>query len=484
MIRREEINQISKIDEKILDMLNQLPQNYWDFKDSDTSELVHGIHSYPAMMIYPISRNLIEIVKSNKEITSLLDPFAGSGTVLVEAMLADIPEIYGNDLNPLARLLSKVKTTILDINLLQETFKNITQNIDQLYKKYKKFITIIDDYMINKKKLDITAKTGWGNNAPQYLEEFFQKNSINLRTPNFYNLGFWFKPRVIFELQLIKNVINTIDNKDIKDFYLIAFSETIRLVSNKRNGEFKMYRMQADKILRFQPDVKNTFFKQIEKSIQKEKEFIENLNLANLPHVKIVNNNAKELEDIPDNSIDLIITSPPYGDSKTTVAYGEFSRLSLQWLNLENLTEENIRSIDKNLMGGIKLKNHPDNIIHSNTFHNSFHRIKEIDEKRAYDVYSFYYDLEKIIETLSKKMRIDGYQFWVVGNRTVRDENLKTDIIIREIAKEYGMTYLCTIDRNILNKVLPSKNSPTNQTGKTVSTMVNEHIVVLKKNGN
>ena len=78
MIRREEINQISKIDEKILDMLNQLPQNYWDFKDSDTSELVHGIHSYPAMMIYPISRNLIEIVKSNKEITSLLDPFAGS----------------------------------------------------------------------------------------------------------------------------------------------------------------------------------------------------------------------------------------------------------------------------------------------------------------------------------------------------------------------------------------------------------------------
>ena len=279
MIRKEEINQISKIDEKILDILNQLPQNYWDFKDSDTSELVHGIHSYPAMMIYPISRNLIEIVKSNKEITSLLDPFAGSGTVLVEAMLADIPEIYGNDLNPLARLVSKVKTTILDIDLLQETFKNIAQNIDRLYKKYKKFITIIDDYMINKKELDITAKTGWGNNAPQYLEEFFQKNSLNLRTPNFYNLGFWFKPRVIFELQLIKNVINTIDDKDIKDFYLIAFSETIRLVSNKRNGEFKMYRMQADKILSFNPDVKNTFFAQVEKCIQKEKSGVHNTNL-------------------------------------------------------------------------------------------------------------------------------------------------------------------------------------------------------------
>lgn len=69
----------------------------------------------------------------------------------------------------------------------------------------------------------------------------------------------------------------------------------------------------------------------------------------------------------------------------------------------------------------------------------------------------------------------------MVGNRTVKLENLKTDIIIREMSKKYGITYLCTIDRNILNKVMPSKNSPTNETGETVSTMVNEHIVVLKK---
>ena len=67
-------------------------------------------------------------------------------------------------------------------------------------------------------------------------------------------------------------------------------------------------------------------------------------------------------------------------------------------------------------------------------------------------VYSFYYDLEKIIETLAKKMTKDSYQFWVVGNRTVKQENLKTDVIIREISKFYNIKYLCTIDRNILNK--------------------------------
>ena len=78
-------------------------------------------------------------------------------------------------------------------------------------------------------------------------------------------------------------------------------------------------------------------------------------------------------------------------------------------------------------------------------------------------------------------MTKNSYQFWVVGNRTVNQDKLKTDIIIREISKHYNIQYLCTIDRNILNKVMPSKNSPSNITGETVTTMVNEHIVVLKK---
>jgi site-specific DNA-adenine methylase len=483
MIRREEKNKITDIDEEILNRLNELPADYWDFKDSDTSELVHGIHSYPAMMIYPISRNLIKIVKDYKEITTLLDPFAGSGTVLVEGMLANITKIYGNDLNPLARLLSKVKTTPLNILLLKNTFEEVIEEINQQYEKYGKQLVEIDDYIINIKQQNITEKKGWGDNAPQYLKEYFQINNIDIKIPEFKNLGFWFRPRVIFELQIIKDVIKKIKDKDIKEFYLVVFSETIRLVSNKRNGEFKMYRMPAEKILKFNPDVKNTFKKQLEKNIEKEKDFIDRLD-SRKQEVRIINNNAKELKDILDDSIDLIITSPPYGDSKTTVAYGEFSRLSLQWLELENVTEENIRTIDRDLMGGVKLVDNTSNNIHSNTFNNSFNVIKKIDEKRAYDIYSFYFDLEKIIETLAKKTKEEGYQFWVVGNRTVKQENLKTDIIIREISKNYGMKYLCTIDRNILNKVMPSRNSPTNESGKTVSTMVNEHIVVLKKDKN
>lgn len=479
MIRIEEENKYNENDMQLMKRLEALPKDFWDFKNCDTNGLVHGIHSYPAMMIYPISRNILNILTDIRNFNTILDPFAGSGTVLVEAMLKGIKNIYGNDLNPLARLITKVKTTIVNKKELLEYKTKILENLDNEYKKNFKVINEIDSYILNEKKLDITEKKGWGDSAPIYIKEFLDINNTNIEIPNFKNLGYWFKPRVILELQIIKNVILNIDNTNIKDIFLIAFSETIRLVSNRRNGEFKMYRMAPEKILKFNPDVRETFTKIIIRNIEKEIDFSKEVQ-NNSVHITITNDDAKSLQDIPDNSVDLMITSPPYGDSKTTVAYGEFSRLSLQWLELYGTTDESIRRIDKSLMGGKRLNNPSENIIHSDTFNKSFENIYAIDPKRAYDVYSFYFDLEKIIETLSKKMSENSYQFWVVGNRTVKQENLKTDIIIREISKYYNIKYLCTIDRNILNKVMPSKNSPTNVSGEIVSTMVNEHIVVLK----
>mgnify|MGYP000318302539 FL=1 len=57
-------------------------------------------------------------------------------------------------------------------------------------------------------------------------------------------------------------------------------------------------------------------------------------------------------EDIlPPESVDIVVTSPPYGDSRTTVAYGQFSRLANQWLGFEELNE-----VDKRSMGGTRKK--------------------------------------------------------------------------------------------------------------------------------
>jgi hypothetical protein len=132
-------------------------------------------------------------------------------------------------------------------------------------------------------------------------------------------------------------------------------------------------------------------------------------------------------------------------------------------------------------MGGKKYRNGFEYSLDSETLRSSLDIIKENDIERAGDVYSFYNDLDKAISSIAKKMKRGSYQFWVVGNRTVKLEYLQTDKILIELSKKYGLVHIYSISRNIQNKVMPSLNSPTNETGKKVTTMTNEHIVILRK---
>lgn len=469
-------------DKKLISLLQQLPENYWDFKEDDTREYTHGIHSYPAMMVCPISRNIIKIMKGIMPISSLFDPFSGSGTVLVEGLLSGIPNVVGNDINPLALFLAKVKTTQLDISTLQSYANNLLDSIRNRYEQYILQIDSVDDVLTNAYELDLTAKHGWGDNAPHYLTEYCEKNNVDINIPSFKNIGYWFKPRVILLLQIIKDEINKIEDKNMRNFAFVAFSESIRLVSNRRNGEFKMFRMPPVKVAKFVPDVINEFSTILQRNIEKMNAFVEACSdTGTNSKVTIFQNNATVLQDVPNESIDLVVTSPPYGDSRTTVAYGEYSRLSLQWLGIDNLSEKEIMGIDKSLMGGAKFRNGFEYTIPSQSLRESLFRIKDKDLERAGDVYSFYNDLKNSIKAVSEKTKIGGYHFWVVGNRTVKGELLKTDVIITEIADSYGLEHVYTIDRNIINKVMPSLNSPTNESGVKAETMTNEHIVVLRK---
>lgn len=469
-------------DKKLISLLQQLPDGFWDFKEDDTREYTHGIHSYPAMMVCPISRTIIKAMKGIMPISSLLDPFSGSGTVLVEGMLSGIPNVVGSDINPLALFLAKVKTTPLDIRALQSSANILLDSIRSRYEQYSLQIDSVDDVLTSAYALDLTAQKGWGDHAPRYLTAYCEENNVDIHVPSFKNIGYWFKPRVILLLQIIKDEINRIEDKDIKDFAFAAFSESIRLVSNRRNGEFKMFRMPPAKVASFSPDVIKEFTSILQRNIEKMNAFVEACSDTGTDStVTILRNNAAVLQDVPNESIDLVITSPPYGDSRTTVAYGEYSRLSLQWLGIDNLSEKAIMSIDKSLMGGAKFKDGFEYTIPSQTLRGSLFRIKDKDLERAGDVYSFYHDLEKAIKAISEKTRTGGYHFWVVGNRTVKSELLKTDVIITEIADSCGLEHIYTIDRNIINKVMPSLNSPTNKSGAKAGTMTNEHIVVLRK---
>jgi len=480
--KKVEQNDMTPEDEQLIDTLKQLPADYWDFRDDDTKEFTHGIHNYPAMMVYPISRNLMRIVKEIRPVHALLDPFAGSGTVLVEGMLSGIQEIAGNDINPLALLLMKVKTTPIDHTQLSRKTDDLLSRISLHRETCSKALESADSYVIDKLQLDVAGKKGWGDEAYKYLEPFCKEVGFDTPIPDFKNMGYWFRPRVILELAIIKSEIEKVEDNDIRDFMFVAMSETIRFVSNRRNGEFKMFRMKPEKVRAFAPNTYEEFRKILLRNNEKMLDFTKALKeKGSNSKVSVYRNNTCSLEDVPNDTFDLVITSPPYGDSRTTVAYGEYSRLSLQWINLFDLTQKQIMGVDCSLMGGKKYRNGFEYTLKSETLRQSLEKIKDVDIERAGDVYSFYADLDASIGAVAHKTKSGGYQFWVVGNRTVKNELLKTDVIISELATQYGLVPVFTVDRNIPNKVMPSQNSPTNISGAKGSTMTMEHIVILRK---
>lgn len=471
---------LEKEDLKLIEILNELGPNYWDFLEEDTHQYTHGFHNYPAVMVSPISRNIIRIVRSIKQVNSVFDPFVGSGTVMVEAMLSGIPLIGGNDINPLALLLTKVKTTIIPNDVLSYECGSLMSRLEYEYIHNKDLFDNVDN-LVREKGFSLTSKEGWATDAYNILVDILKHYPITLHIDNFFNMGFWFKPRVVLFIELIKKHILKIDREDIRDFCLVVLSETIRLTSNKRNGEFKLYRMKPEKVETFVPDVLGIFSSILKRNIEKMRDF--ELAVKTKPEIHIYCDNSKILNSVKEQ-YDLIITSPPYGDSRTTVAYGQYSRLSLQLINLNDLKEKEIIDIDKKLMGGERFTKGFTNNLHSQTLEKSLKTIADVDLERAGDVYSFYRDLDQTLKSISNKTNIGGYQFWVVGNRTVKNEYLSTDKILAELAEQYGLIHVYTCDRNIPNKVMPSLNSPTNETGKKVQTMCKENIVVLKKVSN
>lgn len=414
----------------------------WDFRKANTKLLTHCFHRYPAMMIPQVAARLIEkqiITKTKVNRFHVLDPFCGSGTVLVESKIRGL-ESWGIDINPLAQLIAKVKTTPLYIVELQNSYNKLFKSLNKIF-----------------------------NN-----EKNIEKHSI----PNFFNIDYWFKPNVSRKLSAIKKEITRLKNLDISDFYKVVFSETARESSNTRRGEFKLFRIPEEKLKSYDPDALSIFLEKAKRNIAGMKNYLNVLNsnggYENIG-AHILDEDTRQKTSIQDSSIDLIVTSPPYGDSKTTVAYGQYSRLSLQWLDFD---QAECREIDKVSLGGQATKDNGVREI-SRILDKTLKKIEKIDPKRAKDVLNFYTDMLLCLSELNRVMARKSNICFVLGNRTVKGVKIPTDDIMVEMFAHFGFKHKKTIIRSIPNKTMPFRNSPTNIPGKLEKTMWNEYIVIV-----
>ena len=354
----------------------------------------------------------------------------GSGTTLVEASLAGINSI-GTDLNPLAWLIGKVKTTIYNSESIIKQFRDIQAEL------------------------------------PYYTKDKVKERSFD----RISNYSFWYNEETLLKLSYLSQLIKRVKDKD---FFNVVLSEVVREVSFTRNGEFKRYRMNEDQIAKFSPDTFALFEKKTLRNIEGLTDFISKANKIVKASIYDFNTmHGIPTEIIKDGDVDMVVTSPPYGDSRTTVAYGQFSRWANEWFNFDNA-----KNLDSLLMGGKKAT---EEIFKTDSIRDVLDEIDRLDHKRYLEVVSFLNDYYQSIENIAKSVRSGGTVCYVVGDRRVKGVQIPLDYFTAEMFEEFGFKHKITLVREIPNKRMPSLTSPTNKAGATVSTMSHEYIVILNK---
>lgn len=347
----------------------------WEFINSNTSYATHNFHRYSSKFIPQIAANLIKIFSKRDD--TVLDVFAGSGTTLVESKILGRNSI-GIDLNPLACLISRVKSRNINDKLSRE--------VKEIF--FKKVATQI-----------YIARNGQGR----------------IHVPSFQSVELWFQSQVLRELSVITNEIKSIDNLCIKEFAICALSAIIRSVSNAKSG---FGNLMIDKEKRKITNTFELFERQLLKMVDGMHEF--NSLMNHKVKSKVYHGDARDINFIKDDCIDLIVTHPPYIAS---VPYAEYQKLSMNWLGasfpelFNGRYGENIqpRNLDRNIVGGRRGR-------------------KDVVER-------FLRDMDKVFGEMHRALKRNKFCCVVIGNPVVIGKEIELNRILVDIAKGRGFYF-------------------------------------------
>lgn len=368
------------------DAIEILDKVDWDFKDFTTQYLTHKFHSYPARFIPQIPLTFIKLFTKEEE--TVLDPFCGCGTTLVEAFLNNRNSI-GNDFNPLGVLISKVKTTLIDEN----EFKYLN------------------------KKLAVMKR---------YLDMDYRRVEDRVGDLPNRKISKLFNKVVISKLESIRETLLEIKEEghiDVYDLGRVALSSTIWSLVENGNGI----------------EVDDLFLKKV-KYI--ESELYETAKvIKKAPWVKLINGDARKLE-VETNSIDLIVTSPPYVNA---LDYYRAHMYNMLWLGMD------FDIFRKHEIGG-----------HSHFIINRFRLLSE-----------YLGDMLRSMIEMNRVLKQGKLCVIVVGNSSVEYELIESHKFFAAMAKHIGFKPIKSIFRNI--------DTTKKYTSADVGKIDDEYILVMQK---
>ena len=358
----------------------------WDFKDFTTQYLTHRFHSYPARFIPQIPLTFIKLFTDEGD--TVLDPFCGCGTTMVEAFLNNRNSI-GNDFNPLATLISKVKTTLID----ETEFRYLNRKLS-----------------VMKRYLDLDYRR----------VEDRAENLPNRKISKIFNRV------IISKLEAIRETLLEVKEEghdDVYDLGRTALSSTIWTLVENGNGI----------------NVDDIFLRKVKSMRDRLKETAKIV--KNIPDVRAINGDARRLE-VDTDSVDLIVTSPPYVNA---LDYYRAHMYNMLWLGMD------FDLFRKHEIGG-----------HSHFIANRFRLLSE-----------YLGDMLRSMIEMNRVLKKNKLCVIVVGNSSLEYELIESHRFFAEMAGDIGFEPVKTIHRNI--------DKTKKYTSADVGKIDDEYILVMQK---
>ena len=352
----------------------------------------HAIHPYPAKFPASIPYQIINEYLSPSSSKVIFDPFSGCGTTLLEGINCG-HHVIGNDTNHIGNLITRVKTE----NYTPLSFKRMDKVCEQLMNK-------------------------------------LDRNKIRI-TRNFHGRDHWFQKNVQQEVSLIINEISKIKDNKICDLLKVCLSNILIDISNQESDT----RYAAiDKKIKNKVTIKKFITKYFE-----IKDIILNEVLPNKNKRSIFNQDIMKLNVVKDNSVDIIITSPPYAN---TYDYYLYHKHRMNWLDYD------YTSCQSSEIGS---------------------RNQYSSKKDKVDVWMS--DIKKFLIILSSKLRSKSIMSLIIGDSVINKQLFDVSQYIKNIQKEVSMSHISTISESM------KKNSRKFNHKFRSNLDKKEHIIILQR---
>ncbi|MCD6247692.1 MAG: site-specific DNA-methyltransferase [Candidatus Diapherotrites archaeon] len=438
------------LENEIITIFNNLTEDAsWSFENlsrKETSYATHGYHRYPAKFIPQLARRCIEDYSTEGEI--VCDPFMGCGTTLVEALISGRKAV-GVDINPVAWLITKAKAVPIEPEKLKKE--------------------------INKILSDISAFIEFKKNKIKPLKEI----DIEPTIPDNERIKYWFPHDYIREeLGIILGRINRIEDLEIRNFCLCAFSQIL-----KNCSVWLMKSVKPTRDLKKKPaDPFQAFKKHINYMVRGNEELFKLMP----EHVKrsldkYLIAERRDARDLPckSNSVSLIVTSPPY---VTSYEYADLHQLTALWLGYT----KNVIEFREGFIGSIYKRTAIYDGIKSEIAKKEIKELEKKSKREAEAVRNYFFEMQQCFEEMHRILKHGGKACIVIGNTELKKVKILNAEVFVEIMLNIGFGIHKIIKRRIPSKTLPSTRD--SKTGRFTSNhkadrlaYAYEYILIMEK---